>query len=366
MSGIRPLERDDLDGVALLFEQVMGSGTSSRPQVRRYFERILLDDPWADPDIPSLVHETAEGEVAGFIGASTRRVRIDGRAARVAVSSNLVVRPDQRPRGVGALLLRRLMGGPQDVTLADRSNDDSLRMWRELGGQELVHASVGWYRVLRPGRAADALLGSRAGEGVVRRVTRAVAAPVDGIATRMGSRVPRLATEPPEPDGSREPMTVSDLLEQMSSIGRRVRLYPDYDAAFLRWVFDEVGALPRVGRVVSRLVRGKGGRIAGWFVYALPERGVAQVLQVGVPGNDPDPVMDHLFRQAWEDGAAVVHGRLEPALSGVLSRPGVVVRRSARALVASEDSTALALLGTTRSLMSHLDGEWLVSHARRL
>ncbi|GLZ48509.1 hypothetical protein Acsp06_46940 [Actinomycetospora sp. NBRC 106375] len=362
MSGIRALERRDLDAVAGLFDQVMGTGSSSTTEVARYFGRILLDDPWADPDIPSLVHETGDGEIVGFIGASTRRVRVDGRAARVAVSSNLVVRPDQRPRGVGALLLRKLMGGPQDLTLADRSNDDSLRMWRELGGQELVHASVGWYRVLRPGRAAGALMDSREREGLLRRAARAVGGPVDALA----GRVPRLATEPPEPAGSREPLTLSELLEQMSSIGRRMRLYPDYDAAFLKWAFDEVDAVPRVGRPVARLVRGASGRVLGWFVYVLPPGGVAQVLQVGVPGNDPDPVIDHLFRSAWDEGAAVVHGRLEPVLSGVLSRPGVIVRRSARALVASQDSTALSLLGSTRSLLSHLDGEWLVSHARRL
>jgi GNAT superfamily N-acetyltransferase len=362
MSGQRPLERGDLERVAALFEQVMDTGSSTRMQVAQYFGRVLLDDPWADPDIPSLVHETAEGEVVGFIGVSTRRVRVDGRAARLAVSSNLVVRPDWRPRGVGALLLRRVMGGPQDITLADRSNDDSLRLWRELGGQELVHASVGWYRILRPGRAAGALMDARERGGLLRRVAGAVAAPVDGLA----SRIPRLATEPPEPEGCREPLTIAGLLEQMSTMGRRVRLYPDYDAAFLSWAFDEVDALPRVGRVVARLVRGAGGRVAGWFVYVLPEQGVAQVLQIGVPGTDPEPVIDHMFRQAWQDGAAVVHGRLEPVLSGVLSRPGVLVRRSARALVASRDSTSLALLGSTGSLMSHLDGEWLVSHARRL
>lgn len=362
MTGIRTLERRDLDAVASLFADVMGTGSSSTAQVAQYFGRVLLDDPWADPEIPSLVHETADGEVVGFIGASTRRVRVDGRAARVAVSSNLVVRPDQRPRGVGALLLRKLMGGPQDLTLADRSNDDSLRMWRELGGQELVHASVGWYRVLRPGRAAGALLDSREREGVLRRAARAAGPPVDALA----ARVPRLPTEPPEPAGDREPLALSELLEQMSSIGRRMRLYPDYDAAFLKWAFDEVDAVPRIGRTVARLVRGAGGRVLGWFVYVLPEGGVAQVLQVGVPGNDPDPVVDHLFRSAWEEGASVVHGRLEPVLSGVMSRPGVFVRRSARALVASQDSTALALLGSTRSLLSHLDGEWLVSHARRL
>ncbi len=105
---------------------------------------------------------------------------------------------------------------------------------------------------------------------------------------------------------------------------------------------------------------------SGWFLYLLPEGGVAQVLQVAVTGHDADVVLDHLFRQAWSDGAAAVAGRLEPALGGLLGSPGVIVRKSARALVHAEDSTLLALLGSTKSLMSHLDGEWVVSHARRL
>lgn len=361
MSGIRPFTAEDLPAVGAIYEEIMRSGgRTPSPALVEYFRRIFLDDPWADARTPSLVYE-ADGRVVGFIGSSTRRMRLDGRAIRMVCSSNLVVEPAFRPRGVGALLQRQLMRGPQDITIADRANDDSRAMWLGLGGQELVHASVGWYRVFRPGGTVGALLGQKGrGGGRAGRAAQLVAHPVDALA----GRVRRDALTPVAPDATGEPLTADLLLEQMSSAGRYLRLHPDYDAEFLAWLFAELEAMGPRGRLVGRLVRNAKGRVLGWYLYLLPPRGVAQVLQLGVPGPDPEPVIDHLLWQAHADGAAAVQGRLEPALSGILARPGVVLRKTARALVASEDSTALAVLGSPKALLSHLDGEWAVAHGR--
>ena len=58
MSRIRPVEPYDLPQVASLFESVMRSGGRTPPPLlAAYFERTLLDNPWADPEIPSLVYE---------------------------------------------------------------------------------------------------------------------------------------------------------------------------------------------------------------------------------------------------------------------------------------------------------------------
>jgi hypothetical protein len=170
---------------------------------------------------------------------------------------------------------------------------------------------------------------------------------------------------PPATDTLAEPLTPDALLDRMSAPGNRLRLHPDYDAEYLRWLFRMLEDLATLrGRLVARLVRGAHGRALGWYLYLLPERGVAHVVQVAVLGDDAaaDAVLDHLFADAHAQGAAAVHGRLEPALAGLTSRPGIVLRKTARALVHAQDPAVLALLGSPRSLLSQLDGEWLVSH----
>lgn len=363
-SGIRAFERGDLPAVCALYEQVMRSGARNYPPaLAEYFVRLFVDDPWIDAETPSLVYETGDGEIVGFIGASARRMRLDGRPIRMVASSNLVVEPGWRPRGVGALLNRQVLQGPQELTVADRANDSSRSMWLGLGGQEMVHGSVGWYRIFRPGSAVRAMVAGRGREGALRTGTALAAAPLDAVARRL-PKVGR-GSEPTEPDVTAEPLTAEVLLEQVRGLPRRLRLHPDYDAAYLQWLFGELDAVVPRGRVVGRLVRSGRGQVLGWYLYLLPERGIAQILQVAVVGPDPEVVIDHLFWHAFTEGAAAVQGRLEPMLSGVLTRPGIVLRKTARALVHSENDTVLALLGSTKSLLSHVDGEWMVSHGAR-
>ncbi len=266
MTGIRALERADLPRVSALFELVMRSGEDRpNPQVAEYLTRVVLDDPWADPEIPSLVHEDPDGRVVGFIAASTRRMTLDGRPVRVAVSSNLVAHPDWRSRGVGVLLNRKLLAGPQDLTVADRANDDSRALWTGLGGQELVASSLAWWRILRPGATAGALAARR--KPSLARGARLAGAPLDALA----ARVPRLgAPPPPDPAGTTEELTPEVAAEEIEQ-AKRLRLRPEYDAGWLTWAFAELDRLTDRGRLTARLVRGPQGRVLGWFLYLLPD-----------------------------------------------------------------------------------------------
>ena len=47
MSAIRALERDDLPAIVRLYEQIMRGGEPA-PHLVDFFERTLLDQPWAD------------------------------------------------------------------------------------------------------------------------------------------------------------------------------------------------------------------------------------------------------------------------------------------------------------------------------
>ncbi|MGC4109770.1 MAG: hypothetical protein QM747_04970 [Nocardioides sp.] len=85
-----------------------------------------------------------------MIGSHVRPFRCGEDSLRVASCGPLVVRASHRPRGVGALLLRRYIAGPQDLLVNDRTLEDVRGMWTALGAYSHGGAAVGWRRVLAP------------------------------------------------------------------------------------------------------------------------------------------------------------------------------------------------------------------------
>ena len=368
MSPIRPLEREDIPAVCRLYERVFRSGTvDPPPQLLGYFERMFIDCPWMDPSIPSLVYVDSDGEIVGFIGSQVRRLRMDGRPIRMGCSGPLVATPEARNRGIGALLLRRYLAGPQDITITDAATDTVWRMEVGLGGQALAHASIGWTKVFRPAAASASWLSHRDRWPMLARLVGLVAPVLDAAARVLDSAAPgrlrrRAGLAPAQPDAQAAPLTVDALLEQMGNAARTLRVHPDYDPEYLHWLFSELEAVDVRGVPVGHLVYDPSGRVAGWYVYYLASGGIAQVLQVAAPNGNPDLVLDHLFWHAANGGAAAVQGRLEPALLGPLRRHWCLLSRSQLALVHTEDQLLLGLLSSPKSLLTRLEGEWWMGH----
>lgn len=389
MSTIRPLVRADLPDVAALYEQVARSGRRAPPAgLADYIGRFALEQPWADEDIPTLVAEAPDGGIVGFLGSNPRRMRMDGMPLRLACSGNLVAHPGHP--GVGAMLTRAYLHGPQDVSITDGATDLMYEMWTEMRGRCRVAASFGWYQVFRPFRTVARVLAER--DRRVPRAATALADPADTLARhlpRVGSRftaagartsagrrgnrgppaptsrvpAPREAAD--ETGSEAEELTSARLLEQMVDAPGHLRLYPDYDAPHLDWVFAELAAEDAVaarGRLVRHLVRHRNGRVRGWYVYLLPRAGIAEVLQIAAPGPELGPVLDHLLADAERAGAAAVHGRLEPALAPVVRARRCAVRPTSWALVHTDDMKILGLLGSADALLTRLDGEWWMGH----
>ncbi|MGH3611797.1 MAG: GNAT family N-acetyltransferase [Pseudonocardia sp.] len=360
MSGIRELRRDDLPAVCALYEQVVRSGSSKPPErLVRYFERTFFDCPWSDPDIPSLVYTDADGAIVGFLGSHVRRVRLDNRPLRLACSGQLVAATDPRHRGAGALLVRRYLAGPQDITITDGATDYMRRIWTGLGGQTHASASTGWAKFLRP-TAVGAFLMQRSGHRFLSRSLTAVAPAIDAtirpILRRLGGFLPT------EPVTKAEELSAGGLVEQVNDAARRLRLRPDYDTEYLEWLFAELEVVGFRGVPVRHLVRDRGGKVIGWYVYHLAERGIAQVLQVAAPLGDTGAVLDHLFRHADTHGAAAVLGRVEPSLIGELRSRRCLLIPTDWCLVHARDPAVLAVLGTPQALLTRLDGEWWMGH----
>jgi hypothetical protein len=371
---VRALERDDLNAVAALYQRVMRPGVpTALPELRAFFERTLLDQPWADPELPSLVG-VQDGEIVAFLGSHVRRLSLNGRPGRLACSGQLVVEPSARNRAMGALLLKRYMSGPQDVTITDGATDTVRAIWERLGGETAYLRCIDWVRVLRPwGAARAAVARSRSAHGagplgssITRQLDRmtlpAARLALEVARSRRGAqrgrtRVPGSAGSRPQPVTT-EPLSPRDLADHVGALGDRLRLHVAYDEMFAGWLLGEVGRLKERGRLVARTVRDLRG-VVGWFIYFLQPGGLSPVLQIGAPDESrAGTVIDALIDDAREGGAAVVHGRVEPMLLGPLASRRTMLHHTAGALIHARDPATAATAVSRHALLTRLEGEW--------
>ncbi len=346
MTGIRPLEPDDIPAVARLYQRVMRSGGSDPlPAVEEFFRDMLVRSPWTDPELPSLVYEDDVG-LLGFLASHPRRLLHDGRPVRLGVSGQLVTDLERAKPGTGALLMRSHMRGPQDMTLTDGATPLVQGMWERLGGVTNTLASLGWTRLIRPAGFAAAMAARRR----AREPGRA-AGVVDALASPLSRRLVR----PPSPEGSAEELTIPLLLDLLER--GRWALRPDYSEDYLAWLFEQMERVPKRGQLRRLVIRDAAGAPLGWCVYYRCSRGISQVQQLAALG-DPGPVIDHVIVDAAAGRSVAVQGRLEPPLVGAVTERRCLIRRTESALVQARDPRLLAAVTTGNTLLTRMEGEW--------
>lgn len=360
MPPIRPLERDDLAQVVSLYEQVSRSGSRTAPPgMSAYFERFFLDHPWADAEIPSLVYTDKDGSIVGFLGSHVRRFVFDGRPIRAGCSGQLVTEPGARNQAAGAFLMQAYMDGPQDLTFTDTASDTVRRIWERLRGETFHVGCVGWVRVFRPLRFAASYRARHDPAGELGALTGSLASALDTVSVRL----PRGPFRSGAPETTAEDLSAAVLAERLAETIGPARLHPAYDAEFAAWLLREMAEVRVHGRLRARLVREPGGEIAGWYVYYLREGGISQVMQVATGERHVGAVLDHLFHEAEEGGAAALQGRLEPRLLASLSTRRCLLHFSGYlALVHARNTEILAALASGRSLFTRMEGEFWMGH----
>jgi GNAT superfamily N-acetyltransferase len=356
LAEIRPLLRADLEEAAALFELGLGSGVrAARPAVVGVLERTLLDNPWSDPDLPSLVATDDHGRIIGFLAGEVRRMRFGARAVRAVSSQHFVVDPAARRVGVGAVLLQRMFKGAQDVTWTYTGSGQVRQIWESLGGQRIHLKSIDWVRVLQPWRLAHRVVAART-RPRLRAVLWPLACALDGATATAAGRY----LEPGAVDEPAVPLSAGALLDALPAVSKRLTLYPDYDETYLDWLFRELGSVERRGRLIGRLVSGSSGRPLGWYVYYLRPGSLSEVLQVFAHKRDIGRVLDHLLRHAHSHGSAAVRGRLEPNLVAAVAHRRCLLwhQGGGHALIHSRDPELLCALHSDGSIATRLEGEW--------
>jgi len=353
VSEVRPLARDEIPQIAEVYRFVERSDWRiPAPEVPIWFDRTLYSDPWADPEIPTLVHVEDSGEISGFIASHVRRMRFDDKIIRLAAGGPLVVHPKARNRAVGPRLWRQYLAGPQALTITDGASDEMRQIFELIGGQMMHPSSMAWARVFQP----FSFMGAR----LLHSRPRAKAAGAHMLPTLdvITAKAVHYFNKPNGLGMTTEPLTPKLLLEHLPVVSRSLRLYPDYDEPFLEWLFAELHHNRTWGIPVRRLVRDESSRVLGWYVYFLLRGQGCQVVHVAARDRHAGDVLDALFADAVASGGAGVQGRVEPRLLADLAHRGCLFRYSARSLVHSRDPELLAVLAGGQALLTRLEGDW--------
>jgi hypothetical protein len=242
------------------------------------------------------------------------------------------------------------LGGPQDLTFGETINDVSAEMWRTMRGHLLASYSLDWLRILRPASFGLEIAATRF-SGVFRALT-----PLSKIIDRTisarghGRALSYYASQPDK---------VDSFTDEEASDAEFVRLARELVGQFpLRPVWSEEGLLTMLdhakskrlhGEPVQRIVKARGGRAVGLFLYHGNPKGIGQTVQImAVPGQE-QIVIDRLIRNAYERGLVAIRGRTQPALLRAMlgkkctflhASSTIVHSRDANLVKAATDGTA--------------------------
>ena len=350
MGRVRALQEGDIPQVIDLHRRVPlpGAPATDGDVYRAYFKEMFLDPPWV-LDQPSLVYEDGNGAPVGFLGIMPRRMTVHGRPISAVITAHFIVEPAYRASLAGIELIKTLLAGRQDLTVADEAGEVSRKLFEGLGARTALLYSLYWVRVLRPAEFAAA----RSGRGSP--AWTALSRLVDAAAARL----------PGNPLRTSAPTMLGDNLDGetlaacVNEFTQTRALRPAYDGQTARLLLELLARKPGSGRLHKVLVRGPSSEIVGWYLYCGSRGGVGEVLQVGAREDQIGEVLDYLFAQARHEGMLALVGRIDPRLIAAYSARGCFFRhRGNWTLVHSRDPHVTQAFQDGDAFFSRLESEW--------
>lgn len=354
MGEVRAFTEEHLAEVATLYvKRMRGKSGPGSVSLQDYFREIFLRNPWVTSDIPSWVC-LDRGKVTGFLGIVPRMMNFEGRAIRVAGTSQFMTE-----RGPAAMqLLGRVFKGPQDLTYGDGASEFAHKVFVGVGGSASNLYSFNWLRPLRPAQTVCNFLDRE--QGAMRlagRVISTAAIPLEYLISKLPIGVLRMPVSPLE---SRV-VQVDELFDCIQKIGWRDRLKPAYERESFRWLISQAGA--GSGNLQMVILSKPEGGVIGWYVQYLDKnRGPASLLQIGVEGNEEfGNALLALFRDAWRAGASSVKGQSIPQHLTSLTAQYCLFRHANTCVVFhTRDARIREAIMRGEAAFSRLDGEsWM-------
>ncbi|MEO1018687.1 MAG: hypothetical protein AAFY56_13500 [Pseudomonadota bacterium] len=329
--------------------------TERRAELAAELVKTYFENPWTDPELTPLIC-TVDERVVGFLGITPRVMRYGDRTLRVAVSSNFTVAesaPDKHRPFIAARMIKTMINGPQDLSLADGATDVSRRIWQRCGGQIAPVMGLDWFHTARPARGVWEL--ARRGfqpSSFADSTAKLGAGMLDLVGAPLAKRLAK----------SNNATVALDRDNVITAINEDVAapLKPEARPDWLDWLLDRTSRLAVDGRVRGGIVERADSAMAGWYIYILSSDRVADVLQLDVTRGDPEDILGACIMDARKAGAALIRGHARMTHLAAYRRHFCLLNSGRWFLAHSREPDLLRPLMDGTAWVSMLDGErWI-------
>ncbi|SPF40209.1 putative Phenylalanine racemase (ATP-hydrolyzing) [Candidatus Sulfotelmatobacter kueseliae] len=361
--GLRPFAVDDIPQVADLWWKFLRYGKGAPPSgLHSYFEELYFRSPLIDERTPSRVYEGKNGRIVGFLGVVRRKMSLRGRPLCIAVGGNFVVAPEARSSLAGLRLLTAYMAGEQDISLTDSANDISRSLLERMGFRTIMPLSMHWARPLRLTNYAAHAMSKLAGPTLSASL-RIAARPFCSVVDAIGARLPFSPLRPIPSHLQAAELDVEVLLHCLAKFRSDHSILPDYEVDSLKWLLTFMERMHPRSELRKIVLRDDRQKVVGWYIYYPKIGDVAQAVQIGGESRFGKDILDHLFYDAWSQGAVGLHGTAPIHLMDALSQKNCFFTcgRGGWTIAHSRKPELLELLVRGDASLSRLDGEWCLN-----
>ncbi|HMN70619.1 MAG TPA: hypothetical protein PKA55_01985 [Rhodoblastus sp.] len=352
--GVRKLERADLARVGAMFlAKFRGRAHARSERLESHLARFFLDHPHYDDATASLVYETPDGRIAGFVGVAPIRMRFDDKPCAGSVISAWMVDDPLRDSRAAVALARAHLGRRHGLTLSDTASRMSVGFQAYLHTEFAATHSLRWLKPLN--FAASGLISAADAVGIAAPSAAIAAARVcEQAARRIARRDGASRIE-----GWRLDAAPADRFAQgLKELTARLRLAPEWSAADLAWLLDFARERETTRAVKLYEARDPAGALGGVCALSLDNRRRAEVLQIALRPRAEEAVLRLLMSEARSEGLVSVGGRIDPSVSrGLFAIPRVLYLHGSGMVVKTSSPDAFRAITSGEGLVGGLVGD---------